>query len=697
MKTTHTNIPYLAAALLLALMPAVGRTQQPHEKHDSLYRSTLHEVHISGPTGETTTAHTPMAVSTVDGLTLRQTAATNLIDALSHQPGVAQIATGTGISKPVIRGLSHNRIVVVSDNVRQEGQQWGDEHGVELDEADVSAVEIIKGPASLMYGSDAMGGVIVLRPASPLPDGELRLNAGGEYQSVNGLWGGHATLSGAQRGFFYRAHYGEQAAHAYRNHADGYVPGSQLARRTLSAELGRRFDRGQSRLSFSHYHLVPGIVEGERDSTDGSLVLTTDPKRYAAELPFQVVNHNKLTWDNQLHLGTGTLLATLSLQQNDRREYEDEEDEYELGMRLHTAQLTTSWQQQLHDFRYNTGLALMAQKMGNHGEETLLPDYRQADGGLFATAEYTARRWDIVGGLRADMRHLVVEDDVLHYGNVSGSIGTVCHLSPHWQSRLNVARAFRAPSVYELTCDGVHEGTGRYEIGNSALASEHSLQADWGTEYHSQRLSVQIALFASYIDNYIYLQRLPTDIEPSLPTFGYTQGDARLIGGEAAAEWHPSDHWTVGATASLLDAQQRHQPDEARYLPFIPPAQTSARVAYRLPSIGRLLGTTRIELNCEHHFAQRHCHTANATETPTPAYTLIGIACHTSLLIRGSKAAELTVAINNLTDCAYQDHLSRLKYAGINPLTHATGVCNPGRNIVVRLHVPLSLSRAAQP
>lgn len=131
---------------------------------------------------------------------LRGIASTNIVDAMSHQPGISQLTTGGSISKPIIRGLGYNRVVVMSEGVRQEGQQWGDEHGVEVDGNSVNSVEILKGPASLMYGSDAMAGVVILHPQPILPEGEMRANVSTEYQTNNGLFGYHLSLGGNQKG-----------------------------------------------------------------------------------------------------------------------------------------------------------------------------------------------------------------------------------------------------------------------------------------------------------------------------------------------------------------------------------------------------------------------------------------------------------------------------------------------------------------
>ena len=185
----------------------------------------LNEVTVTGVTGDTKLKHATAPVSIVTPQLLRSTASTNIIDAIAHQPGVSQLTTGGSISKPIIRGLGYNRVVVMSEGVRQEGQQWGDEHGVEVDGNSVGSVEILKGPASLMYGSDAMAGVVILHAQPTLAEGEMKANVSTEYQTNNGLFGYHLSVAGNQKGFVWDARWSQKLAHAYKNKYDGYVPG----------------------------------------------------------------------------------------------------------------------------------------------------------------------------------------------------------------------------------------------------------------------------------------------------------------------------------------------------------------------------------------------------------------------------------------------------------------------------------------
>lgn len=176
----------------------------------------LNEVVVTGLTGSQKLKQSPAPISFISARQLEMQPSTNIIDAIAHQPGVSQITTGSGISKPVIRGLGYNRVVVVNDGIRQEGQQWGDEHGIEIAPASVHSVEILKGPASLMYGSDAMAGVLIFHSAPTLAKGDMRANFSTGYQTNNGLFDYSLNFAGNQGGFVWNTRYSGKMAHAYK-------------------------------------------------------------------------------------------------------------------------------------------------------------------------------------------------------------------------------------------------------------------------------------------------------------------------------------------------------------------------------------------------------------------------------------------------------------------------------------------------
>ena len=707
MKTIHIILP------LLCICTAVAAQEKRHnhaeDSTDVFFRHlNMNEVTVTGVTGDTKLKHATAPVSIVSAQVLRATSASNIIDAISHQPGVSQLTTGGSISKPIIRGLGYNRVVVMSEGVRQEGQQWGDEHGVEVDGSSVGSVEILKGPASLMYGSDAMAGVVIMHPQPTLGEGEMRANVSTEYQTNNGLFAYNLSMAGNQQGFVWDARYSDKMAHAYKNKYDGYVPGSQFRERAGRLMLGVNKAWGHSRLTCTAYHLTPSIVEGERDPETGDLVCSSvPPTSYKKSLPFQQVKHYKAVWDNSLNLPSGYLKAIIGYQQNRRQEFEESEDEYELYLKLHTLTYDLRYVTNERDgWKFSTGIGGMYQKSGNEGEECLIPDYRLFDFGVYATATKSlGERWTLNGGVRYDHRRLS-EALSRHFNGLTGSVGAVCNISDHFNLRLNLARGFRTPNMSELASDGVHEGSIRYELGNQQLKAEYSLQADLGLDFTSRYVSAQVALFANRIDNYIFTHRLDQVIEEGYLTYAYTQGDARLLGFEAGVDFHPIHSVHFSNTFSYVDARQMNASADTKYLPFTPAPHWASELKWELSHHSHgtvhhhhttdaahrsLLNNLYLAAGLDCYLKQTHIYSADDTETPTPAYALVSLSAGTDIQVKRRKVAELYVTADNLLNRAYQNHLNRLKYADENVVTGRRGVYNMGRNITFKVVVPIVL------
>ena len=723
MKTIYFILPLLCICTAVAAQDSIKTHHHAEDSTDVFYRHlNLNEVTVTGVTGDTKLKHATAPVSIVSPQVLRATASTNIIDAIAHQPGVSQLTTGGSISKPIIRGLGYNRVVVMSEGVRQEGQQWGDEHGVEVDGSSVNSVEILKGPASLMYGSDAMAGVVILHSKPTLAEGDMRANVSSEYQTNNGLFNYNLSIAGNQHGFVWDARFSDKMAHAYKNKYDGYVPGSQFRERAGRLMLGVDKTWGHSRLTWTAYHLTPGIVEGERNPETGELECSTNNvKTYGKSLPFQQVKHYKLVWDNSLSLSSGYLKAIIGYQQNRRQEFEESADEYELFFKLHT--LTYDLRYLTHEWdgwKFSTGIGGMYQKSGNEGEEYLIPDYRLFDFGIYATTtKAIGDSWTLNGGVRYDHRRLhgdeLIEDGDMrftdfsrHFNGLTGSIGAVCNINKHFNVRLNLARGFRTPNMSELSSNGVHEGSIRYELGNQQLKAEYSLQADLGLDFTLRYVSAQVALFANRIDNYIFTHRLNQEIEEGYLTYAYTQGDARLLGFEAGIDFHPVHSIHFSNSFSYVDARLMHASADTKYLPFTPAPHWASELKWELfhhshttvnhhhtsdAAHRSLFNNLYVAAGLDCYLKQTHIYSADDTETKTPGYALLSLSAGSDIQVKGRKIAELYITADNLLDKAYQNHLSRLKYADVNAATGRRGIFNMGRNITVKIVVPLFLTQ----
>ena len=695
---------YLSILLLLACVGTMAAQEMVVlDSTDVFFRHIeLKQVVVTGPTGAVKMQDMSMPAGIVDRNSLRMTPATNIVDAVAKLPGVAQVSTGSGISKPVIRGLGYNRVVVVADGVRQEGQQWGAEHGVEIDGNAVSSVEVLKGPASLLYGSDALAGVLKLNTDPVVPLGKMRLNVNTEYHSNSGLVNYSFNYGGNKQGWAWNIRYGDKFAHAYKTPGDGYVPNTQFRERALSGMLGVNKTWGHTRLIGSYFHVTPSIAEGERDPQTGELEQPyADAKTYHHGLPYQQVYHYKAVLDNAVYLGEGRFNAVLAYQQNRRQEFE-EPDEYGLYLKLHTVNYNIHYVTRRlgEDWRITSGVSGMWQRSLNEGDEFLIPDYSLFDFGAFVTTTANVGRWALNGGLRFDNRHLdsseLMDDGDLrfqafkrNFNGFTASVGAVWHATDHLDLRANAARGFRAPNISELASNGVHEGSLRYEVGNRDLKPEFSLQFDLGAELTTSWLDAQLSLFSNRIDNYIFIHRSGEIIDDEFMTYRYDSGDAQLLGGELALDIHPWHFLHLGTSFSLVNAVQLHQPEESKYLPFTPAPRWQSDIKWEILHDGRVLNNAFVSLGVDYNFKQDHYYRADDTETATPAYCLLNAAIGTDIMCKGRRVACLSLMGTNLTNKAYQNHLSRLKYTDVNPVTGRQGVLNMGRNIIVKLAIPL--------
>lgn len=669
-----------AARLLSVILPMVflsfpeAGAQEIHpDSTDVFYKHLeLEETVVTGLAGDTKMKEMPAPVSVVRPADLAARAGGNIISAIAAEPGVSEITTGGGISKPVIRGMGFNRVVVVSDGLRQEGQQWGDEHGIEVDGAGVHSVEILKGPASLMYGSDALAGILIFHPEPVRAPGEIGGTLSSEYQTNNGLATYSLAADGNLGGWIWNGRFSDKYVHAYRNAANGPVANSGYRQRAASAMLGRNAAWGYSRLRFSYFHLTPGMIEGEGDNFG-----------YTPVLPFQQVRHYKVVSDNTFHAGSGNVKLLLGWQQNRRQEFEEEPDEPGLDFRLNTLNYDLRWQGTVGgDWKTAFGVAGMAQKSDNLGDEYLIPSYGLLDAGLFATTLKALGAWTLSGGVRADVRWL--RSDALagrfeafnrHFPGVSASLGAVRPLGDHFTFRANLARGFRSPNLAELGSNGEHEGTFRYEVGNKDLKPEYSLQGDLGLDFNAKHVSVQAALFSSRIGNYIFSARNGALSDEGLPVYVFQSGLAHLHGGEIGFDVHPIHSLHLSSAFSCVFAREAGGDN----LPLIPAPRLFSEIKWEISHDGQLFNNSFLSLNVDWTMRQDRFYGKDATETATPGYVLLGASAGTDVVIRGKKRLSLYLIGTNLTDAVYVPHLSRLKDIGIY---------NMGRNVALKLEIP---------
>ena len=705
--------------------------------------SSLPEVIVTGVQSATDKQKFPMTVGVLNQKDFLQNSSTNIIDALSSIPGVSQITIGPAISKPVVRGLGYNRVVVMNDGIRQEGQQWGDEFGIEIDEYTVQRAEVLKGPASLRYGSDAMAGVINLLPQSFAPQGKTEGILTTNYQTNNGLLAGNFNLGGNDKGFVWNVNYTYKAAHAYKNKYDGYVWNSNYGENDLKGIIGIQKKWGFSTLTLSMFNLKLGIIEGAREeesgvftksiinydgTSDSTAVVSKDELlRYNDyNVIHQHVRHYKAVWDNSLALGNGKLGLRIAYQQNHRQEANDITlgDVYNFDFLQQTINYDLSYSlAEKNNWKVSFGANGMGQTFKNQGTAFLFPEYKSFDIGIYSLAQKTIKKLTISGGLRFDNRYFKGDDlfvgpngerlsgpapDGLqqfvaytsNFSGFSGSIGATYDFSKLVYGKLNIARGYRAPNVAESGSNGIHDGTPFYEIGDPNLKPESSLQFDATIGIHSADITTEATFFSNNINNYIFPLKLASELggdslREDAPTFKFVAGDAVLTGGEVTFNYHPQEtawfHWENAF--SFIKAIQKKQGDSTKYLPYTPPNKLQSKLIFSIKGNNGCLRNGYISIGADHFFEQSKVFYKFDNETITPGYTLINIGVGTELYAKKKQVVGIYLLASNLTDVAYQSNMSRLKYADINNATGRSGVFNMGRNISIKLSFPINCSK----
>ncbi len=716
---------------------------QPLEARLTTSATEIGQVVVTGVSQATEMRRSPVPTTVVDHTRLNQTAAGNIIDAIAHTPGLSQVTTGAAISKPVVRGLGFNRVVTLNNGARQEGQQWGDEHGIEIDEFSVDRAEIIKGPGSLLYGSDAMAGVINFVAPDPVDEGRILGTATASYQSNNRQQGYSFQNAGNIKGLNWLARGTRKVAGNYRNRYDGRVYNSGFNEWDANGYVGVNKSWGYSHLTFSSFNQRVGLTEGARDEATGRFlkdvpagpddtqavpVTDADLRGYGLAVPQQQINHLRIGTDNNFILGENGARLTLlvNYQQNLRREFGNVFDpsENSLYFQLRTVDYALRYfLPEISGWNLTLGSSGLQQQNRNLGFEFLIPAYRTSEAGVFGVARKTIGAVDLSGGLRYDVRRTTAEALFLNadeqptnstdpdaetkfagfqstFGNYSGSVGAAYNLNERITMKANISRGFRAPNIAELGSNGQHEGTIRYEIGQPGLRAETSLQLDAGVSYTTDHVRLSVDAFTNAIDNYIFPRRLLNaggtgdSLSPDgNGVFRYEQGQARLLGGEVSLDFHPHplDWLHFENSFSMVRARQPGRPEGEKYLPFIPADRLQSELRGNFRRQGKRLTNPYARVQLEHTFAQNRFFSAFDTETATPGYTLINAGLGTDFAsAKGRVLASLFLTANNLFDVGYQSHLSRLKYADLNAANGRRGVFNQGRNVSVRLVVPLS-------
>lgn len=616
-----------------------------------------------------------MKVERISTQDLNASGAITLADGIKNIAGVNIISTGTGIGKPVIRGLSSNRVLTYTQGVRLENQQFGDEHGLGINDSGVESVEVIKGPASLLYGSDALGGVLYLNPEKFAISGETHGDLSSTYFSNTLATSTNLGVktSGEKLKFLARGSYSSFSD--YKSGGDYRVTNSRFNEKDFKTGVQYLGGKFKSTLRYNYNRSNIGIAEeiGEQSHSKD------------LELPFQEIDNHILSFDNTVFFNNSSLDVKAGYLFNDRREFEDDKATAALRLKLKTFNYDVKYNlPELGNFETIVGLQGMFQNNKNEGEEILIPDANTTDIGLLATSHYHLEKIDFQAGIRFDSRKIEseaarnpLEEDFISaldktFTSFTAALGAKLDLVKNLSARINLASGFRAPNLAELTSNGIHEGTNRYERGNQNLTNEQNFQTDIALEYRNEHVELFANGFYNAVSDYIFIS--PTnEMMDDTPVYDYLQNNANLYGGEFGFHLHPHPLDWLHFESSFETVTGKLDNDD--YLPLIP--ANSLRNTFRVElNDGKTRKSSSAFVTLENTFSQKNI---SKFETRTGGYSLLSAGIESSFQLQ-KVLLKLGINGTNLTDKAYVSHLSRFK---------PDGIFNIGRSINVNLKVEI--------
>ncbi|TAN19471.1 MAG: TonB-dependent receptor [Chitinophagaceae bacterium] len=529
--------------------------------------NTLNEVVVTGASKAIHIKENPLPVISISKKVIEQTISENTIDAIAQNaPGFQAVKTGPNVSKPFINGLGYNRVLTLYDGVlRVETQQWGDEHGVPMDDYTIDHAEVIEGPSSLMYGSDAIAGVLSLFISEP-KDTDRRIHGRllSEYQTNNGLIGNSLIFNYGGSHWSYALRGSERIAKNYTNPIDGRVYNTGFNMQNLSAFAGYKNAKGYSHFNLTYYNNRQGIPDGSRDSltrkftyqiyespgenvkipqvdtiTNRPIVSNKVLNSYNGSVSplSQRIQDFRAYTDNQYQLGDDEIKAMLGFEQNIRREFDHPTDTKQAGeyIVLNTIDYALRYNAPtVWNIQPSVGVNGMYQTNSNkNATDFPIPNYHLFDIGSYFYGLWKRARWTIAGGIRYDHRNENGDDMYikanpntgfyqqvsgndttgskhqfnafhLNFEGITGSLGATYALSNQISLKANIARGYRAPNITEIASNGLDPGAHIYYVGNLNFKPEFSLQEDLGMIGTFNDFSFELGVYNNYIENYIY-------------------------------------------------------------------------------------------------------------------------------------------------------------------------------------------------
>jgi iron complex outermembrane recepter protein len=623
---------------------------------------------------------------------LFESGASTLGEAIMNIPGVQQTTIGTGISRPVIRGLSGSRVVTYWNGLRIENQQWGEDHGMAASELGMKGVEVVKGPASLLYGADALGGVIHFMDEDYVTSDTKKISASSRFES-----NARATINEA--GF--QSNNGKLRFNVFGNYLsytdfqlpDGrYLENSRFWASNAKASMGYRHKNYVLNIRY-HATLSKLGLPGHTHN------ITPDPEVFISNrrglrgplLPRQEIFNQFLQLDNKLLFKRSDLSFLLGQTLNHLREFEHSREIAFTNLRLSNSVYNIRYNHHLSD-KLNVSIGAQGMVQINRNlfpvESFLIPDANTLDNGVYIVSSYETRKWRFQTGARFDYRSIQsleipkdtslfmdIDTSVIRrsFATLNYSAGAVYN-SKRATIRANVSSGFRAPHMAELLANGVHHGSMRYERGDRTLKAEQGIQLDAALELHFDHLEIIINPYFSALQNFVYLRltdSFATNQVGTFPIFQFSQvNQAFLYGGEAAFHYHPHKlhRLHIESNFSITLAQD----NQGNFINLIPQPNANTRLRFDVNNKGKFQIKS---ITAEHQYFMQQNRVA-VFETTAPAFHLVHLAINSSIQLK--HPILFSFGVRNLLNQEYIWHLSPLKNLG-------GGVPQPGINFFAKL------------
>jgi iron complex outermembrane recepter protein len=658
--------PGHAPALLAVDLPPAGATLDVTLREAAI---TLEPIQVSASAEATAPRDSPQPASVLSGAQLRDSRVASLGGTLDGLPGLWNSSSGADVGKPVIRGLRSDRVLVAYGGQRTETQQWADDDAPNLDLQDAERIEVVRGPASVLYGADALGGVIRILPRtvptafneSPL----LRSEGAAGFGSNNRLGEGSCSVEGARGGLGFRIGLSGRASSDQRS-PERVLDNSASRALNASAALGAVGSWGSLQLRLTHH--------GETNE------ILPDPVADSGATPVQR-NADELAQVSLVRaLGAARLEANVGLERNERREFvrrDDPDSELVNGVLSHTVTADLKWHQPLPGgWKGLVGTSVTRSTFGASGSELQAPPATSTVAGVYTFAQSEAGRCRYSVGAR--LENSVLDVDVAPrlaipaqrriYSALTGSGGVVFRICEPLAAVVDLSRGYRPPSLIDLFSSGADEGSQTFQAGNPDLRVERSLDLDGALRLQSAHLSGELAAYVNEISDFIYTRPSgASDSATGLPKYVTIQGDARLEGVEASLAWNSGSGASARAGADFVRGDNL---STGHPLPWVPPLRLTGELRYDAARLGGL-GAPHVECGVELDATQTRL---DPNDTGPPGYGLLraGAGFETPI---GGRSLTWTLTVRNILDKSYASFLSRQK-------SYASA---PGRAVLLRV------------